>query len=521
MPRFASIDMGSNASRLRIVEATTPGSVREVKSMRLPVRLGHSVFLTGKLDPSAIDQAVAALRTFHEAMEDADVFRYRAVVTASARECSNAHELLTRARTQAGIQLEAIEGAEEARLVRLAVSRTINLTGRRALLMDLGGGSLELTEVDGNEPIFSTSLEIGTVRLLEAFLTPGKPVKPQQERMLLEYVERMLAPAMQNISRRRYDIVVGTGGNFEAISQLAPKAVGARIIDVKKARALLVRAAKMTPAERRSRLGLRIDRADVIVPAMYVLGAIADIVKVPEVAAPGVGLKEGILIELVEKYFRVWDYQREEDAAVDSAVQLGRRYHFDETHARHVESLASTIFDEMRDVHHLSHDDRRILRLAAVLHDIGDFIHYASHHKHTQYIIEHSDLLGLSPVERVVVGCVARYHRRSLPSVNHTAFRTLDPTQRMRVRKLAAILRVADGLDREHLGKVKQIKLAKVRDQWLLTARGQGDIALEVWTVARKSSLFESAFRKKLEVRVGSQIVEKKKRPPAKRARRS
>jgi exopolyphosphatase/guanosine-5'-triphosphate,3'-diphosphate pyrophosphatase len=500
--RFASIDMGSNASRLRIVEAVAPGDVREVKSMRVPVRLGHGVFVTGRLDPKTIDDAVAVLRAFHEAMEDANVHRYRAVVTASARECKNADELLRRARSEAGISLEAIDGSEEARLVRLAVGRAVNLTGRRALLADLGGGSLELTDVDGLDPLYSTSLEIGTVRLLEAFLTVGKPVKPQQERMLREYLERMLHPVVEHLSKKRYDLVIGTGGNFDAIAQLAPALRRPGTIDVRKAITLKNRLVKLSPAKRRTTFGLRADRADVIAPALYILEAITELAPTDVVLAPGVGLKEGILVELVEKYFRVWDYKREESNAIDAAIQLGRRYHFDEGHARSVESLAMTLFDDLAQLHKLGPADRLALRIATLLHDVGDFIHYASHHKHSQYVIEHSDLLGLSPAERIVVACVARYHRRSLPSPKHTSYGTLSVLDRTRVRKLSAILRIADALDREHLAKVRRVSAKIGKGVIVLEIEGKGDVSLETWTVERKALAFTKTFRRRVELRL-------------------
>lgn len=502
MPRFAAIDMGSNASRLRIVEADAPGVLREVTSLRVPVRLGHSVFLTGKLDPRVIDHAVAALRTFAEAMDDAEVERHRAVVTASAREADNAEVLLSRVRSETGLTLEAIDGGEEARLVKLAVSRAMDLRDRRALLMDLGGGSLEISEVEAGETRFTTSLEIGTVRLLESFLTAGKPVKPQQERVLVEYLDRMLAPIVPNLARRRFDVVAGTGGNFEAIAQLASPPARAGVIDVARARTLLARAAALTPRQRCDQLAIRADRADVLVPALYVLVAVADAARAKEIVAPGVGLKDGIVAELVDKYFRVWDYRGEDDAAASAAVQLGRRYHFDEGHALQVDRLAVRLFDDLATLHKLGPRERRYLRLAAILHDVGDFVHFAAHHKHSQYLIEHSELMGVSPAERALVGCIARYHRRALPSTRHTSYRALDTAQRAIVRKLGGLLRLADALDREHLGKVKSVEAHAGRETVTLRVRGEGDIALEVWTVERKAALFEKTLRRKVEVDV-------------------
>jgi exopolyphosphatase/guanosine-5'-triphosphate,3'-diphosphate pyrophosphatase len=498
MPCFASIDVGSNASRLLIVEAEEAGDVRKVDSFRHPVRMGHRVFLTGRLDPEAIDACVAALKEFKAELGAREIAGMRAVVTASARDAVNSDALIERAEQEAGIRLEAIGGTEEARLVKLAVESKLTLGGYRSLLVDLGGGSLELSEVHHDEVRYSTSLEIGTVRLLESFLDDG-PVTPEQEKLLLEYIERMIDPIEHEFRRRNYDFVAGTGGNFDAIAQLCP-APGHDVpaIDVRLARALLPRMAKLTPAERRAAYDLRADRADVIVPALYVILRVADLARTETILAPGVGLKEGIATELVDKHFRVWDYSDDEHTMARAAIHLGRRYHFDEPHATQVDRLACVLFDNLAAVHELGPSDRQLLRVAALLHDIGDFISSAAHHKHTQYIIENTDLMGLGKEHRQIVACVARYHRRASPSTKHTLYKKLSSADRKRVRKLASILRIADALDRSHRSKVRKLEVATKNGAVVLVPEGAGDIALEVWTARRKAELFEKTFDKQV-----------------------
>lgn len=500
VPRFAAIDVGSNASRLLVVEAESPALVRVVLSRREPVRLGHGVFLTGRLDPAAIDHCVDVMASFAEEMHELDVDEHRAVVTASARDAENSAVLLRRVREK-GVALEAIDGTEEARLVKVAVEQTMALAERRALLCDLGGGSLELSEVHHDEVRFSTSLEIGTVRLLESFLDHGKPVSKAGEHLLLEYLDRMLAPVARDFLRRSYDVVAGTGGNFDTIAELCPVA-GAVLptIDVRKARTLLTRLGKMSAPERRRRYGLRPDRADVIVPALYVLRAVADLARTDRIVAPGVGLKEGITAELVRQHFSSADPRLDEHVAARSTVQLGRRYHFDEPHATQVDRLATQLFDALEPVHGLAPEDRVLLRVAALAHDIGDFVHSAAHHKHTQYIVEHSDLMGLSPELRIVVGCVARYHRRAPPSPKHPSYGALGAEDQRRVRKLSAILRVADALDRGHRSKVEKLDVKVRARDVVVRATGREDLSLEVWTAERKAAMFEDVFKKKVRV---------------------
>ena len=509
MPSFASIDIGSNASRLLVVDADDAETVRKQVSLRRPVRLGHRVFLTGQLDPAKIDQCIEALREFKQELATRDLAAVRAVVTASARDAVNSAELIRRAEKEAGIALESISGTEEARLVKLAVESRLRLGGYRSLLVDLGGGSLELSEVHHDEVRFSSSLEIGTVRLLESFLTPDGPVTPREEKLLNDYVDRMLAPVEDQFRRRRYDVVAGTGGNFDAIARLCPvpgapaATADPPTIHVPTARALLERMKKLTPTERQAAYDLREDRADVIVPALYVVVRCADLARTEEIVAPGVGLKEGITVELVDKYFRVWDYGVDEAAMARAAVHLGRRYHFDEPHATQVDRLACVLFDRLQAVHALGPVDRQLLRMSALLHDVGDFISSAAHHKHSQYIIENTDLMGLSVEQRAVVACVARYHRRAVPSAKHTLYKRLGPADRRRVRKLASLLRIADALDRGHRSKVRHLDIELAPGLVSITPHGTGDLALEVWTARRKAELFEKTFEVELRFELG------------------
>lgn len=508
MPRFAAIDVGSNASRLLVVDVPKPGVTTVVHEQREPVRMGKGVFVTGRLDEGSIKHCVRAMKSFATKMKQLGVVAYRAVVTASARDAENAADLLDKVRA-AGVELETIDGTEEARLVKLAVQQKLPLGSVRALLCDLGGGSLELSEVHHDEVRFSTSLEIGTVRLLESFLDDGKPVTKPQETLLVEYLDRMLQPVESDFLKRSYDVVCGTGGNFETIAQLCPAAArsprlaigrGIPAIDVRKARTLLGRMAKMPATARRRTFGLRPDRADVIVPALYVLRAVADIARTDVILAPSVGLREGIVAEVVERHFHTADAGKEEHTATRSAIQLGRRYHFDEAHGTQVDRLATQLFDRLERLHGLDAESRLLLRVAALTHDVGDFVHPAAHHKHTQYILEHSDLMGLSPEQRVVAGCVARYHRRAAPSPRHESFGGLSPQNKTKVKKLAAILRIADALDRGHRSKVHQLDVTVGTREVTVHAAGREDIALEVWTTERKAAMFEDVFKRKVKI---------------------
>ena len=514
MPRFAALDLGSNALRLRIVEAhaaalgreqldlipEASSSFREVLSLRAPVRLGSEVFVTGRLAAASIGQACAALRDFRTAMDAAKVDVYRATATSAVREAANGATLVERARREAGIELEVIEGVEEARLIQLAVVRRLGLSDKRALLVDVGGGSTELTYLDKGRNAFAMSLPVGTVRLLETYLRGTKTVDRKTQKLLFEAVDRALAEAAPQLGKVPFELVVGTGGSVDTLFELCPLKGGfggyPRAVDVSGARSLLNKLFGMTIEQRSDTYGLRPDRADTIVPATSIFVRAAETFKATAIVAPGVGLKEGILEELVDKHFDRWDKESETRTVVDACVRLGRRYGFDQAHGELVASFAVSLFDDMMEAHRLGERDRLVLRAAAVLHDIGDYVRYDGHHKHSFYLIAHSDIMGLTRDERSLVANIARYHRKSPPDPSHPNFRDLDKDARAKVRSLAAILRIADALDREHLGKIRSVRAEMEIGKRRLTLHvvGDEDRELEEWTVRAKSEMLRDVF---------------------------
>ena len=506
MPRLAALDLGSNALRLRIVEANAgtngrdsqlallpdTSTYREVLSLRAPVRLGSEVFVTGRLAAASIGQACAALREFRQAMDDAKVDAYRATATSAVREASNAATLVERARREAGIELEVIEGIEEARLIQLAVVRRLALDDRRVLLVDDGGGS--------GQNAFAISLPLGTVRLLETYLRGTKTVDRARQKLLAEGVDRALAEAAPQLRKMSFEVVVGTGGSVDTLSELCPVKGGIagypRAVDVPAMRALLTKLFGMTTDQRRETYGLRPDRADTIVPAASIFLRAAELFGAPAIVAPGVGLKEGILEELVDKHTGRWDRDAETRSVVDACIRLGKRYGFDQAHGELVSTFAVSLFDDMVPVHRLGDRERLLLRASALLHDVGDYVRYDGHHKHSYYLIQHSDIMGLTPEERAIVANVARYHRKSPPDPSHPNFRELDKEARVKVRSLAAILRIADALDREHLGKVTAVRseVDTTKGRLSLFISGEEDRELEEWTVRAKSELLRDVF---------------------------
>ncbi|TVP74952.1 MAG: Ppx/GppA family phosphatase [Gemmatimonadales bacterium] len=500
-PPFAVVDTGSNAIRFLVARLGPSGQLEELDSLRAPVRLGHQVFLRGRLAPEAMDAAVRAFVGFRERMDALGVERIQAVATSAVREARNGDLLVRRIRREAGIDLEIITGTEEARLVHRAVASRIDLTGRQWILVDLGGGSVEVSLVDDQGMLWSESHTMGSVRLLEE-VAEGTRDPGRIRTLLEEYVSILRIP-----SPAQYWTpggFVATGGNIEALVKLAgasPDESGTSRLATRDLDGLIQLLARLSWRERIRQLDLREDRADVILPAALVYYRLARESGAGEILVPHVGLKEGLLLDLAERVTRPEGRAvRVADDLRRSAISLGRRFMFDEAHGVQTARLALLLFDRLRDLHGLEDRDRQLLEVAALLHDVGLFIGFRKHHKHSLYILSRSELPGLGPEENLLVANVARYHRKSHPRDHHSEYMRQSPANRLRTDQLAALLRIADAMDRQHLQRVKELHIRVEGLRIFLKPEGEGDLLLERWALSKKKSLFEETFGFTVEV---------------------
>jgi exopolyphosphatase/guanosine-5'-triphosphate,3'-diphosphate pyrophosphatase len=364
------------------------------------------------------------------------------------------------------------------------------------MLTDLGGGSLEVALVSSEGVHWIESHTMGTVRLLDDL--GDSDTDPERFRTLVaEYAGTLRLPGGWEDDRPAG--LIATGGNIEALARLAGRPQderGVSTLTVETLRRWIGTLSAMGVAERMARFDLRPDRADVILPAALVYERVAVLAGVDEFVVPHAGVKEGVLLDVVEDILGPSVHaNRMEQQAFHGALALGRRFRFDEAHGRHVARLALSLFDQLRGLHGLDDADRRILLGAAVLHDVGLFVSYRKHHKHSLYLIHNSELPNFSPDEIPLVALVARYHRRAEPKEEHFLFETLKEKERRRVRRMSALLRVADALDREHLQRVQDVR-AHLRDGDLViqVLEGRGDLLLEQWALRKKARMFHSVF---------------------------
>jgi exopolyphosphatase/guanosine-5'-triphosphate,3'-diphosphate pyrophosphatase len=442
-----------------------------------------------------MDAAVEAFETFRDRIEALQIGPIRAVATSAVREARNGNLLVDRILRRTGIELEVITGTEEARLVHLAVASRIDLRGRQWILVDLGGGSVEISLADDAGMLWTESHTMGSVRLLEV-VSEGVESGKRLRALLEEYVSVLRIPDPAQYWKPGG--LIATGGNIEALARLAAAPVddaGVAHLAVKDLEASVQLLTRLSYTERVQRLNLREDRADVILPAALVYLRLAKVADMPTLLVPHVGVREGVVLDLVDRHTDPEPVAvRGAQQLIQSTISLGRRFMFNEVHAVHVARLALQLFDALERLHGLGGRDRQLLQVAALLHDIGAFIESKRHHRHSLYLISRSELPGLSADETLFVANVARYHRKSHPQPHHTEYMQLTRSARARVDQLAGILRIADAMDRQHLQRVERATLRPEGLSLRITLHGEGDCLLERWAINRKKGLFEETF---------------------------
>lgn len=501
MVNISAIDVGSNAMRMVVGEVDESGRVNTIENTRLPVRLGQDVFSKGYLEEKTIQQTEEAFLRFKHMAESFDIQHLRAVATSAAREARNSDILVDRVFQTSGIEIEIISGEEEARLIHSAVAHVLDLKNRRTLLIDIGGGSVEVTLSSGQNIISTDSYNMGTVRLLEKLNGKGK-TKPPFGTLIREYAEAARYRIERDLGDRKIQVCAGTGGNVEEIGRLRQKLFKGesdRFITLGELEKLIERLNRLSYEERMHKLKLRADRADVILPASVVLHLIASEAGVKQILIPNVGLKDGILLDIADDLSKSMGLRRREQVW-ESALHMGRKYQFNEKHARLTSKLAVRLFEQSKALHNLDDDNLLFLEIGALLHDIGHFINTVDHDKHGHYLLTANRLIGLSQREQNIVANLVRYHRKGSPSTDDENFKSLPQKDRLIVIKLSALLSLADALDISHMEHVTDATLQETGSVWRIKISGKKDHMLLNWALGKRKSQFKEVFGVDLEM---------------------
>ncbi|WKZ37681.1 MAG: Ppx/GppA phosphatase family protein [Anaerolineales bacterium] len=498
MQTIAAIDVGSNAMRLVVGRLGYHDKLETLENLRLPVRLGQDAFSQGSIGEQTAQQMLDAFIRFRKVADDFGVERIRAVATSAMREAENNDLLCDRIAQTTGIGIEVISGEEEARLIHLAVAHAINLKNKYSILIDIGGGSVEVTLSKGDTILSTESYNMGTVRLLQKL--SKKPSNVPFDELVREYAAATRRRIRREIGDEKIDLCAGTGGNIEEMGVLRKKLFkrnSDQAITLDELGYLIEELSRLTVKQRMRRFKLKPDRADVILPASIVLKIIAQEARVKEVKIPNVGLKDGILLDLAHSLSKASQPSPREQVWT-SAVRLGEKYQFDAEHGELVARLAGSLFEQTHPLHNLDPEDKLLLEVAALLHDIGHFIGTLDHDRHAYYIMQANPLIGLTEREQAIVANMMRYHRKSMPGAQDENFCALDSADRLAVIKLTVLLRLADAMDVSHTRRVKNVTMKGSRKKWFLKLEGENGLSLENWALAKRRAMFQNVFGMKL-----------------------
>ncbi|MGA7919368.1 MAG: HD domain-containing protein [Candidatus Acidiferrales bacterium] len=505
--QLAAIDAGSNAIRLVIARATSPKRIEILDSERAAVRLGHNAFTRRVISGTTISRAARAFRQFRDKMDQYNVCAYRAVATAAAREARNYRRLMERIRRKAGIELEVISGEEEARLVCSAVGWALGDRLQPRLIFDLGGGSLELNFFQRGILEHRIGLPLGTIRLMETYSIEGA-IDEDHANRLRHHILSLLRSVMPSPPKLTRSLAVACGGNAEALVRIAQGPTIERIssINTRLLRDQAWRILSLDVPGRMRVFRLRRDRAEVIGIAAIIFTTLAKWLDLHNMLVPGVGVREGILLDLVAEQYSVRITSEEEKGRASellaNARWFARRLDYNPQHAEQVTRLALSLFDQLRPIHEMGAELRLVLELAAMLHDVGHFVCRKSHHRHGEYLIRNGEIPGLRGWRRDMVAAIVRYHNsKSEPQLDHASYAALDGERRRQVCLLTSLLRIAEKLESEHAQHINGVDLQISGHKAIFVIRATNGTRLDLLGLGRKSSLFEAEFHLKPEFR--------------------
>jgi exopolyphosphatase/guanosine-5'-triphosphate,3'-diphosphate pyrophosphatase len=505
--QLAAIDAGSNAMRLVVARATSATQIEILQNERTAVRLGHNAFTRRMLDSKTIFRAVRAFREFRVAMDNHHVTAYRAVATAAAREARNSRRLLDRIRRKTGIEVDIITGEEEARLVCSAVHWALGPQVQPRLIFDLGGGSLELNFFSNGTLEHRIGLPLGTIRLLETFKIDGE-IGEDMARRLRHHIFALLRSAVPSPPKLSRGIAVACGGNAEALVRLASGPLAGRVptINTRLLRDQTLKLQRLDVPGRMRAFRFKQDRAEVIAIAAIIFTAVAEWLDLRSMLVPGVGVREGVLLDLISsQYFAEAESEEEQrrcDELLASVRLFAQRMHYKADHAQQVARLALSLFDQLRPIHEMNSDSRVLLEIGALLHDVGHFVNRKSHQRHGEYLIRNADIPGLRGWRRDLVGALVRYHNtKSEPQLEHPSYAALDGARRRQARMLSSLLRIAERMESEHVQRVSGVDIQIVGRKAVFLISAAEGTRLDIAGLERKSALFEREFHLKPEFR--------------------
>ncbi len=512
---IAALDIGSNSIHLVVVETDREKPFRVIASAKDAVRLGRSAARDQKLSAAAMDRAINCLKRFRRIAESHGARELIAVATSAVREATNGDQFIARAAEEAKVEIDLLSGIEEARLIALAVSvRHEQSVRRQPLVIDIGGGSTELAVMKNGEPTTLISFKLGAVRLTELFVK-SDPIGEKQLRRLRSELREVIAHRAPEIEAAGFNACYGTSGTINALAALSLRrrlaARGLRMtrrrlehsLTLDELREINEELASRSLDERIRAAQINRQRAEIIVAGGQLLEALMETLKVDELVSCDWALREGVIIAHLARRIETVTAspaRLERDPSLRGALALARHCQADLKHAHRVAYLSQQLFDELRPLHALGGEHRRLLAAAALLHDIGYFVSHSGHHKHSAYLIQNSDLTGFTSPEIAIIANVAYAHRGAAPKSKGDYYSDLRVQDREVTRKLAALLRLADALDRDHQGHVRSLRCEIGDDVVRIIALCSREAETMRWRLEERADLFAEVFGREVEL---------------------
>lgn len=503
--RIAALDLGTNSFHLLVADVHADGQFEALTREKAMIRLGDVVTRKGHITAAAADTAVSTVRHFKRVADAAGATELHACATSAIRLATNGDDLVDRIEAETGVAVEVISGRREAELIFGAVRASVLLEPAPALCFDLGGGSVEIMVGDAGGLRWATSENLGVGRLTAEFVT-SDPIGKDDRRRLRAHLIDVLTPVANEVSKLSPKLVVGSSGTLEDLAHMvaARRAQGVPIslnqlsFERDEFESLHKEILAATADERLRMQGLEARRVDLIPAGSMFLATAMELFDFSELTVSEWALREGIVLDAIRRHDPE-DWSDDPRALRRASVQgLARRCNWDEAHARQVAALALELFDGTQELHQLGAEDREMLEYAALLHDIGEHVSPSGHHKHGAYLIQNGRLRGFSPAEVQLLAAVARWHRRGNPSPGDEH----GLVDEDRLRRITALLRVADGLDRGRAAAVDGIDVRVGPSLVVVQVRTRRDVELELWGARRKRELFEKTFGRDLELTV-------------------
>ncbi len=501
MHKIGIIDLGSNTTRLIVMEYEPGRCFRLTDEVSEAARLAEGVAETGRLRPGPIRRAVTALGMFERFCRGTGVEQVIAVGTSAIREAPNQDEFWSALRAETSLDLRIISAKEEAFYGYLGAANALGLT--QGYVFDTGGGSTQVIAVGGRRPVETFSTQAGVVRFTERYVTTD-PISKSELKALREAARQAFA-GLSWLRAGPHQPLAGVGGTVRTLARIDQKARGypldrihGYVLTRAGLAAIIEQLARKGRRDREQIPGLKDDRVDVTLAGAVIIEQLMERGGFEQLTVSGQGVREGLFYA---HFLQGADPPLLDDPRSFSILNLARLSYYEEPHCQKVAELSLSLFDQLVPLHGYGPWERELLAHAATIHDIGVAVGYYDHHKHGEYLVHNATLLGFSHREIVILGELVRNHRKGMGDLSPYA-QVLEPDDAGRIMRLSALLRLAEYLERSKSQVVRSVSV-QLGETVRLTVHADGDASVEIWDTGRRAGLFRKAFNKEIEIVAG------------------